>query len=661
MNTLLCFLYFNTVRSFSVALEKIGGVYAAKFVLHPSRYPLNLILSTTLSENALVFDTDHAESLWKVITSNSSCISFFADNTLISFQDISQARCSYVHTDISFDNSNITFPYNFSLSSNVSISNTKIHNWTFFDGILGLNYCNFDLSLCKYSPFQRILSIFPSYHETNYSSLFLIDLNTPDYYNDISSTLYLNEIPLHIESLLSWSETDPNYYPTQHRFFMYDLSFCGHKLTQNFSSVWPAIIDTTSICTIFPKEIYDTFVQWLNNNPNYQQILSQKDLNSYLPPLYFSNHIDGSILYISLRDHIIASDVFDSEEGHPSVYLNSTNPTPIPIPNQRNHSLCILSGDSIYGSSTQNLQYSQVIPSITLGSLALQSLYFASDMSDIFPSNSSNSTSTSSHKNKLKYSHRIGLANKIPLEESIYQSNPNYLNNIYCVAPKTCLGHQFYDKFYNKCELPLCAKYLFMNVDESTGRCYFNTGFLIVFILFLSTIIIAEFLYFFVMAFSAHQLQLDVNKDWIAIWVGKILAIFIDFIIIYILNWYVPPQVRGTTSDFTEVRNDVSENDHIVVEEEKKINENEIILDNNNFKNNFHINYEFKVVEEERKGNEDVGSTMKDTLNFHNENMCDNNNMLDDDDDDDVNHSIKSYVDVTLTEEEYKSNYSLIK
>lgn len=63
---------------------------------------------------------------------------------------------------------------------------------------------------------------------------------------------------------MRWSEA----YPlgpdgrTRHEFPMFHLSLCGNDLFSNYSSQWPALVDTGAACLTLPGEFFDMVMAW---------------------------------------------------------------------------------------------------------------------------------------------------------------------------------------------------------------------------------------------------------------------------------------------------------------------------------------------------------------------------------------------------------------
>ena len=95
------------------------------------------------------------------------------------------------------------------------------------------------------------------------------------------STMQLGGVKEQYSKSLQWFY-QPSSFPSNHVFFLENITFCGNSLLSNYSNNWPVVVDSGSVCMSLPSEFYDTFLAWLDNST----VISIKDLDT-LPAISF--------------------------------------------------------------------------------------------------------------------------------------------------------------------------------------------------------------------------------------------------------------------------------------------------------------------------------------------------------------------------------------
>lgn len=216
------------------------------------------------------------------------------------------------------------------------------------------------------------------------------------------------------------------------------------------------------------------------------------------------NQIEENQFYLPLESLLLPQSAFINEQGAPYVRVGSSL--------QR---LCVLKGDSV--STSNNF--------ITLGTLALHSLYFAADFND----------------------NAVGLATKFTPNQIASLSARVASKAARCNSQSKCKGDETYNPELNTCTNPSCNRYYFTKLDESTGRCIYDMtayGFGIAFVLAVS---IMEFLSYFTLQYSAYEAIRSTSGesvsyaasriDPITRYIGKVATMVVDFVILNVFNW----------------------------------------------------------------------------------------------------------------------------
>lgn len=390
-------------------------------------------------------------------------------------------------------------------STHISIQNNKLHQWQLSNGDIGLSYCYSDSCNNNLTPFQELVQDAVS-NDSNL--IFGLDFRSNNndipyikYFdgmnNLINSSMQLGNVKKEFIDTLNWTaQSDQS--PTYHQFFIENFLFCNNYQLGNYSMNWLVMVDTGSSCLTLPQEIYNNFIDWFNNNTNYDNMYR-------LPAFKFNLAIDqSSTFYLPLSDLVINQTSIEEEKGAPYVTINNTI-----------YRLCILQGDAI---KDDNNDYYSNPPSIIFGALTLQSIYFAGDYT----------------------SKSIGLSNKLSTDY-IYQID-NINNKYGCNEINSCGDDQVYIHSSNKCKDFSCNKYFFTISNRDTNECEYNKSTMIGSLIFILLIIIMEIISYFCIQYSAgiiisQDRNSDKNFDIITKYVGGFFIVFIDFIIIHILKW----------------------------------------------------------------------------------------------------------------------------
>jgi hypothetical protein len=275
--------------------------------------------------------------------------------------------------------------------------------------------------------------------------------------------------------------------------------------------------------------MYDDLRNWWNTDidSSLPSSSSSSSQLKYLLPSFSFSLIDSSDknkkFYISLYDLIVnTSDLLQSID----IKEGRSEGLPLFGSGDPDHTVCVLRGDSIGNFNGRNYQG---VPSISLGSLVLKSLYFAADYS----------------------TGAIGFANKVDISIANYYYTDTSSYTPYCKLPVNCQGQQEFDSFSNSCADPLCSSYFFLKLDSSTHECIYDLSKCIVGVLFVCIFFIFEFSSSAIMKYikieseNNHNNRTNNHRSNTTITNNIILAkymIVIDHILIHILKWARRPQ-----------------------------------------------------------------------------------------------------------------------
>lgn len=316
-------------------------------------------------------------------------------------------------------------------------SESTLDGWAQSDGVLGLS--KFPASNCldpspdnsEYLPggvenlsvFGELLSNLPGIDGEKHK--FALDLGDADY----SSTLEIGDYDR--EKLIRWGERYPASFPSGWIFQAFDPRVCGASLLDNISSSWPAVVSTASACLGLPSEMYNSLMSWVPvtgkscaDNGNIVCHFTNITAASELPWLSFRMSERGEQLYIPLSSLLI-------DDG--------------PGGDQR---LCVTRQGSIFGTSSAPFFLPLDQAYVTLGTLALRSLYVVVDV----------------EKGK------VGLAQKTISEASAEIGNKS------CETAAVCVGSEEFKESDNSCSAPYCHLYFFYHLDDETKTCRARAG-----------------------------------------------------------------------------------------------------------------------------------------------------------------------------------------
>jgi hypothetical protein len=358
----------------------------------------------------------------------------------------------------------------------------------------------------------------------------------------------------------------------------------GISILSNFSiTSYPMTVDSGSVCLTLPQQFYDNLVSWLNLNSTSASrtdgFLTVDEFSALLPVLQFqladatnqsSNTSTLNNFYIPLANLLISWAAFDAQ-------INTNNVTAPPAISLYNpscdcvqeYALGIIRGASIYSDSVNNFN----IPSIVLGTLALQGLYFAADMETgvlglankymVAIDRSSNGTDIS------PYSPYVTVASLDSL----------MTNGGRCAAPAYCgSGSNSNDGFgdststlqmlSNTCSAPECSEYFFTaRASANSTDCVVDAGYYNVGLVFLSIFVFLDILSYFTSQYSGLSrcctpLGVDETRAYystqsvyvtfllrarhfvshkiehvIINGIGKLSSLVVDAILVYVLGW----------------------------------------------------------------------------------------------------------------------------
>ena len=385
---------------------------------------------------------------------------------------------------------------NFTVVTNVTASNPLLHRWNSprVGGDVGLAYCNSASESCgpgqTRPPFFNILAN-ASGNATLNGRIFGLDFHAPNAsVEGVTGSMQLGGVKAAYAQSLTWY-TQATDQPTYHEGHLAGLNMCGVSLLSAVGvPSWPFIVDTGFGCIGLPAEIYDVFAAWLNTK-------AVPDASS-LPALAFS--LDGSpssTFYVPLSTLLVNASLFISESGVPPITVGGIN-----------YKLCVLRGDTAFNSPA---------PRITIGALALRSLYFAADYS----------------------TYSLAFASKLNPAVMVDHINNDAKR---CLPQSQCVGMQSFSWQNNSCSPPPCSSYFFTDLDQATQTCVYNPTAVGFGLFFVVVIVIAETVSFFVSQFSSLEIlharerhSLAISKvDAITRAVGKWLTIGVDWLVTFL-------------------------------------------------------------------------------------------------------------------------------
>jgi hypothetical protein len=383
-----------------------------------------------------------------------------SDQTIIQWQAQYPERCVNNYTSNSVGTASAGA--NTTRATLLAIENDKLHDWSSSTGDIGLSYkanCFEGSANCTTSFQDMLLSA-----SGDDSMVFGLDFLD----SDTGSSMQLGGVKPEYKDNMEWTSQCTST-PQYHQFFLQDLYFCGINILGNYSNTWPVIIDTSCTCLELPAEIYDYFGSWLNSSHTVEELLT-------MPSFSFGiSASDGTgTFHVPLSSLLVNASVFATESGAPNITIAGEDT------DQR---LCVLRGPSIITKTSFDS------PNIVLGTLALQSIYFAADFSV----------------------GSVGLASKLTSSEvGRFQNAPSdaTLTGV-CSAVTPCIGNQAYTIHSNSCKEPNCNSYFFVTMDPDTHECIFERGPLIGGLVFVIIIALMEVIAYLVVQHSVTELHLS--------------------------------------------------------------------------------------------------------------------------------------------------------
>jgi hypothetical protein len=446
------------------------------------------------------------------------------DNTGLQFQSDNTQSCQ---TETEKINLGTAFARaNASLSPYLYIENEQLHAWDRGNGVIGLSYCidGTSYDCAQLTPFQELVQNasmggtddpFPV-GMNNTNLVFGLDFRTSDpsgtkYVTETSfgadaSAMQIGAIDANFANRIVWTQ-QPTVSPDYHQFFLNNLEFCSAETLGNYSTNWQVLVDTGSVCVSLPDQIYDSFAAWFEGNAT---MIAAQDLDR-LPAFSFQvgDGTNRTTIYVPLVDLLVNDSAIDTEPGAPYVTIRDENGA------VRLMRLCVLRlGGISYESAGQTIYYTSA-PPIILGSLALQSMYFAADFG----------------------SHSVGLANKLA---------PGYIqgfsagSRVGCAPVRNCTGDQTYGQMTNTCSNPQCTRYFFTELNHDTMKCEPNRSNMIGGLIFIILVALAESVSYIVTQYSAHTALNAAHAaamDPVTKFAGRWLSFLVDLVVTYLLSW----------------------------------------------------------------------------------------------------------------------------
>ena len=506
MSGVLFFILLAHLTSVSSLLQD-GRVLSVNL----TSYAFNYLMPVRLSDNkvrSVVLDTGNAQltivnyalkidNKTTRAIADQPCLMLTEDYQGIQFwRSVRQsASCSGYRGPVSISSARATV--NFTVANNVTVDNPKLHPWTdprHVAGDMGLAYVNILMgpSAPSSSAFRQILAN-ETGNTTLYSQIFGLDLRAKNDSRGVAGDMQMGGTKAKYSDKLAWAQQATDN-PIYHEAFLSDLSVCGVSLLGRLGSSWPMLVDTGFVCVGLPGAIYDTLLAWLN--------LADIPNTKSLPALSF--RVDGgggsgsgsNVMYIPLASLLLKEAYLNATvAGAPAIRVGS-------VP----YRLCILRGDEVNNAPA---------PRITLGTLALHSLYFAADFS----------------------AHRVGLASKLDPGDEL---DHLYKDHDRCLKPVACIGAQTFVVETNSCRSPPCSSYFFSYLDIDSQTCQYQPNALGAGMFFVVSIAVFEVVAFFVSQFSALEIlharerhSLAISKvDPVTRYVGRYMTAALDFLLL---------------------------------------------------------------------------------------------------------------------------------
>lgn len=383
--------------------------------------------------------------------------------------------------------------------------NPELHRWELLNGTIGLSYCSdesAEVVLCD--AFTRLLA--NSSDAAN--PMFGLDLNEASK----ASEMHLGGVGEVFSSSMVWA-TQTTQNPSMHSFMMRDLRLgCGDGNAPNifgpYGNTWPAVVDTGSVCLSLPGEMFDNLHSWWGEDASSSPPGGH---SGRLPDLSFSLADAGTdaVLLIRMSDLIVnRSDISAEVASGGGLRLSGSDDKVV----------CVLRGSEIVDD-----EEIRRTPHISLGSLALRSLYFAAD-----------------------FSGTLGFANKNVSNDPLSSELPSP----YCKSVQQCAGDQDYDAFSNSCNDPDCLKYFFVSLNTAAHRCEYKLenyalgiALVVIFLVFdvMSILILTKIEIENYPSASRPYYSFD---SWFITGLGRLIMTRVDYFISEILRWTRRPPLR---------------------------------------------------------------------------------------------------------------------
>lgn len=497
------------VSSTHIELFNLGSSYVS---------PLNVGNQT----GTFIIDTLSEDIVLKVnvsaITAVACTSQLYDLSAVTSYSD----NCSYTTYHIGFGDENITSDV--LEATDIVYEDPALHQWENSSGMFGMGYKTCTGDTC----FNQSRASFHTILESIYNTtVFGLDLNN----NTTPSFLDIGSLSVNYASVFEWGPRQIASFPQSYEFLLHDLQFCDVDIIANMSTNWQGRLDTASACLTLPAELFNSVLSWLDLYVAVEQLdsLTTEDILSLtdLPVLSFSLESGGNPMLISLEDLVVNSSELVNLPNAPTIQLKNSDGSTV----SSGLGLCMLAGSYADNSATTASPQQ-----IVLGSLALRSLYVGVDV------NASNP--------------RVGFANK---KQSAGLAGQ-------CATPVTCSGDQYTHAQQNQCRNPDCRKYFYAALNEDTHVCEYDTGSIVVGVLFVIIFASCEIIAFFVSQYTSYMVIPDSSRkfsvDVFTLKIGEMLTLVVDKFVLDVLGW-APHEHAATATD----RNSLAHDDEVDVSE----------------------------------------------------------------------------------------------
>lgn len=346
----------------------------------------------------------------------------------------------------------------------------------------------------------------------------------------------------------------------------------GISILSNFSiATYPMVIDSGAVGLTLPEQFYDNLISWIDTDVD--STTTVDDFLAQLPVLRFQlsqNSSDLNNFYIPLANLLISRVAFAAQVNTNGVVTPPSYSLFNPACDcQEEYSLAIIRGPSIYSQTKDNF----AVPSIVLGTLALQGIYFAADME--------NGVLGLANKYQVSSDQSTSAADISPYAPffTVGAMNSLLTNGGKCAAETYCGSGSSSSDGYgdstsmlqmlsNTCSAPECSEYFFTTRrSPHSTDCVVDAGYYNVGIILLSLFVAMDILSYFSSQYSGISrcrtpLGIDETRSYYNVrnayvsyllrarhfvssriekvvinGIGKLCSLIIDALLVHVFGW----------------------------------------------------------------------------------------------------------------------------